>query len=277
MNLHNGLSNCILLVWVLFLCSTKSKKRKSLVISAPIPCNTAFPSSPAPQSSAPSPPYRGSTSDDPAGKADAAPDETAGQGDSASDLESVSLTDSDTPSTHRLSISSEGEAPRTLALANENGPQNAESALGSTNQQEEARRSMDASKAQAIQQVESEAPKSPGAEKPKRPPLPTPRLSLTPSETTTPLAPAPASSNGQEVKEDEEEVEQQKQQPDEDASDVMATTADVTETSPASATTEESSGQESLVEKADVPAPLPTSDSDGSKPPGFLYKVRSPG
>lgn len=263
------------ILWVLFLCSTKSKKRKSLVISAPIPCNTAFPSSH--QSSAPSTPNRVSTSDDHGVKTDMVPDETVGQGDSASDLESVSLTDSDTPSTHRLSISSEGDVPRTSVPANENGPQNAESTQlgdGLTNQREDARRSMDTSEAQVIQQAESEAPKSPGADKPKRPPLPTPRLSLTPSESTAPPAQAPANKNGQEEKEDEEEVEQQKQQPDASAADFTAT-AEVTKTSTTAAITEESSGKESLVEKTEVTAPLP--DSDSSKPPGFLYKVSSLG
>lgn len=269
----------VLSVWVLFLCSTKSKKRKSLVISAPIPCNTAFPSS---QSSAPSTPHRVSTSDDQGVKMDTIPDETTGQQqDSTSDLESVSLTDSDTPSTHRLSISSEGEAPRTPVPANENGPQNAETAQlgdGSSKQREDARLSMDLSKAQVVQQAEGEEPKSPGAEKPKRPPLPTPRLSLTPSEVTTPPSQTPASSNGQEEKEEEKEEEeeegQQKQQADVVATDSTAT-ADATETATTAAVTEESSGTEGLVEKTKVLAPLPVSDSDYSKPPGFLYKVSS--
>ena len=204
----------ILLVWVLFLCSTKSKKRKSVVISGPIPCNTAFPSS-----SAPSDPHKLSSSHEPNVTMDVASVDTVGHRDSASDLESVSLTDSDTPSTHRLSMSSEGEVARMLTSANENGHQTteAQSEAGSCMKQW----SMDVSDTQADRE-ESEAPKSPGTEKPKRPPLPTPRLSLTPSESTAPPETPAANSGNNNNKEEGEGGEQQQQQPDMDVTEPTA-------------------------------------------------------
>ncbi|XP_076123964.1 bridging integrator 2b isoform X1 [Alosa pseudoharengus] len=228
------------------LSSAKSKKRKSLAISAPIPCNTAFPSNH--QSSALSTPQRTSTSEDCSVTTDTAPNETVGHGDSNSDLESVSLTDSDTPSTHRLSMSSEGEIPRTAASP-ENGHQNVEAAQsedGSNKQQENVERYMDASDVQVVE-AESEAPKSPGADKPRRPPLPVPRLSLTPSEGMAQPAETPDTTE----------------------------TADSAETATAAAATEESRADERSSEQTEVSAPFSAPDSDSSKPPHFLYRAKA--
>ncbi|XP_062401624.1 bridging integrator 2b [Sardina pilchardus] len=254
------------------LSSTKSKKRKSLAISAPIPCNTAFPSNH--QSSAQSTPQRMSTSEDCNVTTDTAPDETVRHGDSTSDLESVSLTDSDTPSTHRLSMSSEGDLPRTAASpsANENGHQSfevAQSEDGSDKQQEDVQQCADASDAKAAE-AESEAPKSPGADKPRRPPLPMPRLSLTPADGTTQPAETPAANNGQA----EEEQEPQEQQPDAGAPDTTAT-ADSADTATNAATAEDSRADERSSEQTEVSAPFSDPEPDSSKPPRFLYRAKA--
>ncbi|XP_063071238.1 bridging integrator 2b [Engraulis encrasicolus] len=280
--------------------ATKSKKRKSLNISAPIPCNTSFPSNHH-NTSAPSTPLRlASTSEDGGIATDTTTTTPGGDtsghlGDSTSDMESVSLSGSESPSTNRLSMmSSEGDIHKTTTaaavavVANENGHQGTEvqseacvsskqeegeeeeeEEEGEKEEEDERRRSMDVSETQVAPPAVEETPKSPGLEKPKRPPLPAPRLSLSPSDSTAPTpAPAPATApapppetttltEGGEEEEEKEEKEEEEQ-------------SNVDAIEPPSET-----ATECKAKKQKAPVPPSATGADYTKPPGFLYRSKA--